>query len=275
MTRYWHASQRGGVHAYYRCSVRAGNPASECSAPIVKAEKLDTFVLSVLATVIADPLMLCDWADANESNMAQVSQEVARADATLEALQARLDELARDAARYQRVLEALDSVKDAEEIALYRDKLNAVKASRAVAQAELTAAQPRRDHAQQREWLLRALRYWSENLPQSERQEPTALVESRPTALRVIGDVPLLTPDAAAIHRALEAMPRDPQRRLLRDLEVKVVVSRSYSQAERRARRVNVTPLGERVTVKVGALEVRAQPVTPSVQNPPRLLEPQ
>jgi hypothetical protein len=121
---------------------------------------------------MSDPETLCDWADANESQLTRATQAVALADATLDALQKRLDDLSQDAARYWRVLDALDRVKDAEEITLYRDELQHVAAAREQAQVDLAVALPKRDHAHEQEWLLRALRHRSEELPQSPLKQP-------------------------------------------------------------------------------------------------------
>ena len=86
--------------------------------------------------------------------------------------------------------------------------------------------------------------------------------------LKHIGDAPLLTPAAAAICAALEAMPYDLQRRLLRDLRVQVYVTRARSRQERALR--GMTPLFERVVVRVGELELRlgAAPLATSQYDP-------
>ena len=194
-------------------------------------------VLGMVASVLADPKTLCDWVDANESQMEEASREVALADATLEALRQRVDDLSADAKRYQRVLEALDSVKDAEEIALYHDKLHHTLSTREQTQADLASAMPKTDHAHQREWLFRTLRHWSEEWPRiaSAPANVAATSDVPGTAvLKHIGDAPLLTPAAAAIFATLDAMPYDLQRRLLRDLRVVVYVNRARSRAERK-----------------------------------------
>ncbi|MGO8948188.1 MAG: hypothetical protein ACLQUY_11090 [Ktedonobacterales bacterium] len=226
-------------------------------------------VLGMVASVLADPKTLCDWADANESQIEQATHEVALADATLEALRQRVDDLSADAKRYQRVLEALDSVKDAEEIALYRDKLQHALTTREQAQADLSAAMPKTDHAHQGEWLFRTLRHWSEEWPRIASDPAKVVATTGTTVLKHIGDAPLLTPAAAAIFAALDAMPYDLQRRLLRDLRVVVYVKRARTRAERALH--GMTPLFERVIVRVGELELRlgaASQDTPSVKNP-------
>ena len=96
MSRYWHKSQRGGRKPYYRCAVRS-NLFNTCPSPIVPAVKLDNMVLGIVASVLADPETLCDWADANESQIEHATREVALADATLEALRSRVSDLSDDA----------------------------------------------------------------------------------------------------------------------------------------------------------------------------------
>lgn len=69
-----------------------------------------------------------------------------------------------------------------------------------------------------------------------------------------IGGIPLFTSDSATICAALEVMPYDLKRRLLRDLNVQVLVSRPRSRAERAEH--GFTPLSERVVVRIGELEL-------------------
>jgi hypothetical protein len=252
MTRYWHRSQRASRFPYYRCSTRTVNPNSTCPSPMIPAQKLDRLVLEIVAYVMSNAETLCDWADANEQQFTQATQEVALADATLDALRKRLDDLTADAARYRRVLDALDSVKDAADIESYRDKLEHVAQKREQTEADLVTALPKRDHAQQREWLFHALRYWSQELP---KRENITLVPPMTTVLPRIGDSLLLTPETAAISNALHAMPYELKRRLLRDLQVVARVNRPRSREERAER--GLTPLAERFVVRVGELQLR------------------
>jgi hypothetical protein len=270
MSRYWHKSQRGQRQPYYRCAVRS-NLFNTCPSPIVPAAKLDKMVLGVVASVLADPKTLCDWADANESQMEQATREVALADATLEALRTQVSDLSEDATRYRRVLNALDAKKDAEEIALYNDKLQHALSACEQAKADLAATMPKTDHAHQREWLFRTLRRWSEQWPRMA-SDPAKVTATTgvPGAVELshIGDAPLLTPAAAAIFSALDAMQYDLQRRLLHDLRVVVYVNRARTRAERALR--GMTPLFERVTVRIGVLELRlgAAPQAASQHGP-------
>jgi hypothetical protein len=64
-----------------------------------------------------------------------------------------------------------------------------------------------------------------------------------------------LKPDDDAIFNALDAMPHDLKRRLLRDLNVQILVSRPRSRDERQQN--GLTPLAERVVARVGELELR------------------
>jgi hypothetical protein len=258
MARHWRKRPRAERKPVYCCSARAGNPLTTCQSHAIPADRLDRLVLSMIAHVLSDPEMLCNWADANESQMEQATREVALADAKLDVLRQRVNDLTADAKRYQRVLEALDSVKDSEEIMSYRDKLQKVAEAREQAQADLIAALPKHEHVRERERLLRALRYWSEEWPHVQREtRPTVDFASTPLAplLPHVGDNPLFTSDSATIYAALEVMPHDLKRRLLRDLNVQVLVSRPRSRAERAEH--GSTPLSERVVVRFGELELR------------------
>jgi DNA invertase Pin-like site-specific DNA recombinase len=258
MARHWRKSPRAERKPVYCCSARAGNPLTTCQSHAIPAEKLDKLVLGMIAQVLYDPEMLCDWAGANESQMKQATREVALADATIDVLRRRVDDLTADAKRYQRVLEALDNVKDAEEITSYRDKLQKVTEAREQAQADLIAALPKLDHVRERDRLLRALRCWSEEWPRVQREtRPTVDVACTPLApiLSHIGAMALSTADTATIYAALEEMPYNLKRRLLHDLNVQVLVSRPRSRAVRAEH--GLTPISERVIVRVGELELR------------------
>jgi DNA invertase Pin-like site-specific DNA recombinase len=239
--------------AYYRCSRKSNDPGTTCKRHYISARALDRLTLDLIAHVLGDPETLVAWADANESHLTDATQAVALADATVDALRTRLDDLTEDAARYRRVLAALDARKDADEIALYNVKLQQVAAAREQAQADLAAATPGRDHAREREWLFHALRYWSDPLPR--KQSVHGEDDSKPlaTVLAHIGDVPLLSPQTGAIADALHAMPFDLKRRLVRDLRVVALVSRPLPHVAHAPRGL----IAKRVVVRVGELEVR------------------
>lgn len=157
MVRSWRAKGESQA-AHYRCNKGKTDPVHPHPVHAIPAPDVDDIVLGLLAEALTNPDKVVTLADAAERQYARATEDTERAAVRLDAYRERLDDIARDRARYARVLGMLDPDKDAGEVRLYWDKLAKLDEDQARTEREAATAVPRHERAMARQAMLDALR---------------------------------------------------------------------------------------------------------------------
>jgi DNA invertase Pin-like site-specific DNA recombinase len=276
-----------GTVGYYMCSARLRSPEHDCPVHSIHAPAVDDLVLRAVAAALVDPERTVALANAASERLARAETDLAVVESHLDATRARLSDLDADRARYVKILNLLDTTKDAETLAEYRAKLTALDAERTKLVARADAMTPQRARAEAGVEMLVALREGRMlarvehdgrvyDVASITRADLFAMIggsleqiaqfahEGRDYA-RETGDdldaavfdewfhhVPMKQADLA-YTLLRDFMPPQELRRLLRRLDVQVRV-RPPRTPEERAERGYFTPFQERLTVALGDL---------------------
>jgi site-specific DNA recombinase len=157
MSRQWRNDGKQPI-AYYKCGRRTANPTHECAIHMMPAAVVESITLRLLAEALADPNKMAALADAAASKHADAVAEVTLAGDRLGAYGAQLDDVDARLAKLQKVVALLDPTEDADDIAEYREKINALDAKRTHLLALASQLAPHRAQAEAREAMFAGLR---------------------------------------------------------------------------------------------------------------------
>jgi DNA invertase Pin-like site-specific DNA recombinase len=115
-----------GVVGYYMCSAKVRDHNATCAIHSIIATKTDDLVLRVVAEALADPERVVALADAADVRLERATTSLAIVESHLGAARERLRELDADERRFVKILGLLDAATDAEMIATYRARLEAL-----------------------------------------------------------------------------------------------------------------------------------------------------
>jgi DNA invertase Pin-like site-specific DNA recombinase len=287
MSRFWRNRDSGGPLTYYRCNQRGTNPQHVCKLHSIPAPLVDSLARRLLAQVLTDPAAVVALADASLERLEDARTAVGVTAATLDALRARLDEITRDTRRYEQKLALSDAEADAEEIAIYQDKLARLASQRERAEQALAVALPRSERAQEKARILEAITTHRRFLVSKRDGVMTVtgtgeLVLAHSVSAKFASDVlgipeddlpmrvqvgfldegdgqdtVLLDVDTLDVVEALlRQTPPAQVRRLFMDLGAVVQVSRPRPPSQRDG---HGTPPAQRVSLRVGELVVQAE----------------
>jgi DNA invertase Pin-like site-specific DNA recombinase len=157
MSRQWRNDGKQPI-AYYKCGRRTANPTHECAIHMMPADVVETITLRLLAEALADPNKMAALADAAASKHADAVAEVTLTGDRLGAYGAQLDDVDARLVKLQKVVALLDPTEDADDIAEYREKINALDAKRTHLLSLASQLAPQRAKAEAREALFAAMR---------------------------------------------------------------------------------------------------------------------
>jgi DNA invertase Pin-like site-specific DNA recombinase len=287
MTRYWLAKQ---PYPYYQCNIGAGRPSHPCKRHSAPAPRLDALALQLLARALTDPQKILELADAAEQQRDAADTEATLAASAIAAYTARLTEIVEEQDALMRARDALDRVPGMEaQIEDIRARLRQLDDEAAEVTVQRSQTLPHRDHAQERQRWLEQLTehrrlvlnfaagsaHWAGEVRLRDRlssEFAAGLLGVSPAELDLQQEFAGFVddpddPDAAptaefdvdrseVVERMLHTAPRKRLRKLLRDLEVVVLVSRPWSATERAIR--GKTPLEARVQLQMmGVVSIR------------------
>jgi len=149
---------RPGPIPYYRCIKRANDPAHPCRVHAIPAPDVDLLAIELLAFALTDPEQVVKLAELADEQFIRAAEDADRAGVRYDGYRERLDEIERDKTKYLRRLADYHPEKDAEEIEITRGKLAHLEDEQVRMEREAAAAMPHRERATLRQQMLDTLR---------------------------------------------------------------------------------------------------------------------
>lgn len=186
MTRYWHSHTN---RPYYECDKRTTTPSHPHGAHRILAPAVDALVLKLVAEAVTDPGKLIQLADAAEREYHAAHTDAEIAAAALDTYRERLEAIAVERTRRQKMLALCNEPDDAEMIKGLRTRIAHLDREEDDIHASATQSVPRHERANERQFLLDRLRHANLNLYYEDGAGQPVYVREMPTpnALKWLG----------------------------------------------------------------------------------------